>query len=551
MSSISSPSNLPLPFNTNKKQRMEALKKRLEQRPPFFKVSNMKYKSKYGCYKLNGIEFPFFFEIAVVYSNYIRYNLDFIESLNSSVMPSNYSFLIGSDSETFYWQTQSDRKNGTHHKSRSIFDIIEYYGYSYNKDKCKKPRTLIIANLISPRIDYKSYGKSDIDLSPFADVIAETAVKACLGGVGSFTPGISSNEESITIIGLLRRLLKERFETIKQDHSLKEKQKWTQSTVFYHLRPILLDYGFSPESIDRQYITSEIKNVCEQYLGVKREYLGITAADRAQLYFKGQWYDVGLEEMNDLVKYGTDMVIIEKEGVVKQLAPFADEKGIALLNTRGFLTEYASILSVLASKNGCNIVVLTDFDVSGLLIAYNIPGVYRIGIDFDTLEYFNLSPSQVEEKYKPEKNHLKPLKDLAAHSSNDNLCETLEYLSNKRIEIDSVMAAVNDNAKFWEFILSKLEDKFTTRDYNRAIDIPEYVMPSCLEALNKKVREKCMLIPQRERKKLKKQFSNTRGFLDVKQYNLSIPIHIRKIVESDNGIKPLLSDIENLISKHK
>ena len=33
------------------------------------------------------------------------------------------------------------------------------------------------------------------------------------------------------------------------------------------------------------------------------------------------------------------MLIVEKEGVEKQLAPFSDEKGIALLNTRGFLTE--------------------------------------------------------------------------------------------------------------------------------------------------------------------------------------------------------------------
>ena len=116
------------------------------------------------------------------------------------------------------------------------------------------------------------------------------------------------------------------MKAVKKDPALKEKQKWTQSTVFYHLRPILLRFGFSPESIDRQYITSEIKNVCEQYLGVKREDLGITAADRAQLYFKEQWYDVGLEEMNSLAQYGTDMLIIEKEGVVKQLAPFADEK---------------------------------------------------------------------------------------------------------------------------------------------------------------------------------------------------------------------------------
>ena len=178
------------------------------------------------------------------------------------------------------------------------------------------------------------------------------------------------------------------------------------------------------------------------------------------------------------------------------------EKGIAFLNTRGFLTEYASILSEQASKKGCNIVILTDFDASGLLIANNIPGVYRIGIDFDTLEYFNLSPSQVEEKYKPKQNHLKPLQDLAA--PHDNLFETLKYVSNKRIEIDSVMAAVNDNAKFWEFILSKIEDKFPTRDYNRAIDIPEYVMPSCLEELNEQVREKCMLIPQEKEKENEK-----------------------------------------------
>jgi len=38
---------------------------------------------------------------------------------------------------------------------------------------------------------------------------------------------------------------------------------------------------------------------------------------------------------------GTDLLIIEKEGVVQVLTPFADKKGIALLNTRGFLTEYA------------------------------------------------------------------------------------------------------------------------------------------------------------------------------------------------------------------
>lgn len=326
---------------------------------------------------------------------------------------------------------------------------------------------------------------------------------------------------------------------MKKDPASKEKQKWTQSTVFYHLRPILLQYGFSPESIDRQYITSEIKNVCEQYLGVKREDLGITAADRAQLYFRGQWYDVGLEEMNDLVQYGTDMVIIEKEGVVRQLAPFADEKGIALLNTRGFLTEYASILSEQASNKGCNIAILTDFDASGLLIAKNIPQVYRIGIDFDTLDYFNLSPSQVEEEYRPKQNHLKPLQEM-------DIDETVEYISNKRIEIDSVLASVNDNAAFLNFILSKLKNRFPTRDYNRAIDVPEYVIPPCLEELNKQVREKCTLILKPERNKMRNRFSNTKGFLDVKQYNKSILVNFRRIIEGNEEINPLLSRIKKL-----
>ena len=68
----------------------------------------------------------------------------------------------------------------------------------------QKARSLIIANLISPRIDYKSYGKSIINLAPFADDIAEITVKACSGG-GSGTTRFSGrgNEETNSIIGFL------------------------------------------------------------------------------------------------------------------------------------------------------------------------------------------------------------------------------------------------------------------------------------------------------------------------------------------------------------
>ncbi len=569
MRPISSSSNLSLPFDVNRKVRMEELKKRLEQREPSFKMSNMKYESKYGYYKFNGIEYPFFFEIAIVQSNNIPYYLEFIDSLNSSVMPGRYSFLVASDAETFHWQTQSDKKNNDIRVSGTIFEIFEHYGYSHNKNKCKKPRSLIIANLISPRIDYKSYGKSSIELAHFADIIPETTVKACSGSSAGISRQSNGNEEAKSVIGLLRALLKERYEATKKDPTLKDTQKWTQSTVFYRLGPILLDHGFSAETIDRQYITSEIKTVCEKYLGVKREDIGITAADRAQLYFKGEWHDVGLEEINDLVQYGTDMLIVEKEGVVKQLAPFADEIGIALLNSRGFLTEYASILSEESSKNGCNIVILTDLDASGLLIASTIPGVFRIGIDFNTLDYFGIDSSIVEEDYMPRSNHLKPLEALVASSHDsdlfdlfpenildlfdqltdydNSLSKKVEYVSSKRIEIDSVMAAVNDNAKFWRFILAKLQERFATRNYNRAINVPEYVMPTNIESLNKMVREKAIVVSEKERVKMKEEFSNTKGFLDVKQHDSAVAQKLRTIIENDKSIKPFLDKIDSLV----
>ena len=96
--------------------------------------------------------------------------------------------------------------------------------------------------------------------------------------------------DAFRIIRFLRDLLKERYEAVLKDPTLKEKQVWTQSTVFYYLRLILLNNGFSNEDINREYITSQIKPACEEYLGVKRKDLGIIAADRAQLYFKGEWH---------------------------------------------------------------------------------------------------------------------------------------------------------------------------------------------------------------------------------------------------------------------
>ena len=141
--------------------------------------------------------------------------------------------------------------------------------------------------------------------------------------------------------------------------------------------------------------------------------------------------------------------------------------------------NYAIRLAEITGKYGCNIAILSDLDIYGLTICGKIPNVYRIGISFETLRYFNLNLEDVEEGYNAPSFDI----DLSKFATK----EELKYVKTKRIEIDSVIA-VNDNQKFWEYIVKKLEEQFPTRNYNRTIDIPEHVVPTTIEKLNDMMR---------------------------------------------------------------
>ena len=64
----------------------------------------------------------------------------------------------------------------------SIHSILGYYKYSTDENICKKPNSIFLINLISPRIDYGSQGKSRINHLPFLKVISKTIEDACKGG---------------------------------------------------------------------------------------------------------------------------------------------------------------------------------------------------------------------------------------------------------------------------------------------------------------------------------------------------------------------------------
>ena len=289
------------------------------------------------------------------------------------------------------------------------------------------------------------------------------------------------------------------------------------------------------------------------------------AADRAQLYFKGKWRDVGLKEIEQLSLYGIALLIIEKEGVAEQLRVFADQKGIALLNTRGFLTEYAEILSKKSEKEGCKVAILTDFDASGLVLAAKAPNAYRIGIDFETIHDLGLDIKDVEEEYKPENKHLKPLQEQEGKFAGLYPKEWIDYITTKRVEINSVTEALNDNEKFWDWILNKFRTRFTNWDYTRAVDIPEYVMPKTLESLNENIEKAGTTILKKQVEKLKKNLSDIgpgllfdrtdkvlqeRGtkrsddIMTIRKYEEAIAEQSQNIIES--ALKPFLDRIKDL-----
>ena len=335
---------------------------------------------------------------------------------------------------------------------------------------------------------------------------------------------------------------------INKNPETKVTDPWTQSTVFYYTRKLMKDLGIEDRS--RKHITNSIRIVCDR-LKTTREELGIYAADRAQLYFKGQWHSVGYNEIGNLMKKGTDLIIVEKEGAALLLGQYADQSGIAFLNTRGFLTEYATAVSVLAKKHGANVVILTDLDSSGLLIRYAVPNVPRVGIDFETLEILGIDQTDVDEEYDPGK-HITKLEFNA--EQDEELEPTLSRLKEKgkykRIEIDTVIAAAG-NEIFWNFLKSKLEELFPNRDYNRAIQVPEYVMPTEVEDLIAKLENKGVEVAENEHSKIKDELKNIEGFIDnITEKEVEISDRIKKTISESKEIGPILPEITKLIEKY-
>jgi hypothetical protein len=423
--------------------------------------------------------------------------------------------------------------------TNNITTILKHCGYSlYNEKDHKKPYNLIVVNLISPRVDYNSHSKSNINLEPFAKIFANEFYKFCKSPNNKKNNNNPKTTDNNTYH--LRIWLNERWEAVKKDPALLTTGRVTLDGGYYRLRTRLDRLGIPIR--DRDYIKTQIREICEKEMGLKRAELGIIAAERAQFYYKGRTYGVRIDEISELAKYATDIVIIEKQGAVEALAPFADKQGIALLYTREFSTEYALELT---ERTDSNIIVLTDLDASGLLIQTKLPDnkpIYRVGVNQEMLDYFGLDFDEVSETYKPEEHYDTVAEYLKNNNYNLISKDLFKRLKTERVEIDSILSKVS-NKDFWDYIIEFLKEKFPNRNYNRSIDVPKSVTPIYLQKFIDNINQIIIKAQEPERQKIVNELEYTEGLFDeLEDKENEIEDRLRSIVENNQEIKNKISE---------
>ena len=434
-------SELSTPYYHSKTKRKAALVNRYRLMAPsslqldYDRAVYQRTDPKDTIYSNKTIRFPYSFEVlAIPIKKQAQEESIIISGVNYSTSINNHSyFRAGNYSSGYNWTHQ----NGESLSAMDIEEIIRVSsaGADINYDdniasrKQRQP-CVIIAHLVSPRPEYKhGYGKSTLKLEPYSTRMAET-IEAVVKRIPLRNRTAPSKEyEGLT--GNLDLLLQRRWQKVKENPLILDPispyyDPWTQSTVWYHLReeyllPIERQYHVTMIKKDtRTYITAMISERCEKLEGSpKREQLGIFASPRATMYVNGQWYRVDIDDIPALAGKGTDVIFIEKQGIVEIIKHLADIYGLAFVNTQGHFAEYPRNLVPEITEQGGNVVILTDFDCAGIHIAERIIAddvtynyvddkgntsleqkdgyhykehigrkVKRLGIDMETLEYF-------------------------------------------------------------------------------------------------------------------------------------------------------------------
>ena len=209
-----------------------------------------------------------------------------------------------------------------------------------------------------------------------------------------------------------------------------------------------------------------------------------------------------------------------------------------------------------AKKSGANVVIMTDYDLTGINIASQSPkDMPWIGIDDRTLEYFNLNKEN--NNLTAEATNTRILDNVRKKVAGDErfINVDIEFLKQKRIEIDAILAQVGDG-RFWEYIMYKLKEFYPKRNYNRAISLPERyskeksdLLPKATKKLIRYIMDLAEDGTEETENAIKTEQENVDGFLDVKEQKKKNLERLSRALSEYEAMKKLddkISDIWKL-----
>jgi hypothetical protein len=452
-----------------------------------------------------------------------------------------------------------------HHTNTNLTEKIFQYCQWYKL--CTRDITFdiqVIDNTVNPR----NVKKIEKKATPFRDGIIK-AVEKLAKKVHTFrsigirflidteiaTKERHTRGKKTSIKDVVRMMLQPRIDKIEAGETWDDEQ--TQDSLWYNALPLFEEYNVKYSNDSRAHFKNCIRQLCKEH-GIAREEIGIIAAPWGSMFFKGQWFDISFDTIQDLSGRGTDIVFIEKRDIVRALGRYASDVGVALVNTHGLLSDYTEDLAELADKVGANIALLSDYDIPGLLICSKLSeNVPRLGVDERMLREFGITHEnkRLVIPYTARKARLKSenLKELVENDKRFNPEDVdINFLRHEKIEIDAILSDVGAQ-RLWQYLQDLLNKEFPTRNYNRVIDpAPDLSKhyPPIVEQLKLYYDKVAAEITKEESKKIEEELEDVEGFIDVQAKEKEIlDDRLGKIVREDEHLTEVAEALVKLIEE--
>ena len=236
-------------------------------------------------------------------------------------------------------------------------------------------------------------------------------------------------------------------------------------------------------------------------------------------------------------------------GIPDELKEHADKWGIAMVNSRGYLTEFGHDLMIAARNSGANIMIMTDYDLSGINLASKCSqDAIWVTMDDSTLASFGLDKHRDAKKLVIAATNTKLIDSVTRLKESDPRFSGIdtEFLKTKRIEINAVLAEVKD-VRFWEFIMYKLRKEYPKRNYNRAIELPSKdpdadeidLLPPGIKSLFQRIKEIRDTTVKTKEEEITKEQEEIEGFLEVEEQKKKNVERVKKVIADNKDIKKI------------